>query len=85
MIGNVAGRLPYNHLMFKGEDPHANLVGMCFQVLCTLLDFQSGSARDILVTPGDNPVYAPSLKTNAFRHFLAKLVSLCSLAMDTLS
>jgi len=40
VIGGVAGRLPYNHLMFKGEDPRANLVSVCFQVLCTVLDFQ---------------------------------------------
>ncbi|KAI0033263.1 high-temperature-induced dauer-formation protein-domain-containing protein [Vararia minispora EC-137] len=73
VIGNVAGRLPYNHLVFKGEDPRANLVSMCFQVLCALLDFQSGTARDALVSSGDSPIYAPTLKTNAFRHFTAKL------------
>lgn len=74
MIGNVAGRIPYNHLVFKGEDSRANLVGMCYQVLLALLDFQSGSARDNLIVPDEVPVYAPSLKTNAFRHFIAKLV-----------
>ncbi|KAI0287914.1 high-temperature-induced dauer-formation protein-domain-containing protein [Russula brevipes] len=71
VIGGVAGRLPYNHLVFKGEDPRANLVSVCFQVLCALLDFQSGSARD--VPTGEPQVYAPALKTNAFRYFLAKV------------
>jgi hypothetical protein len=72
VIGGVAGRLPYNHLVFKGEDPRANLVSVCFQVLCVVLDFQSGSARDV---PTSDPlVNAPALKTNAFRHFLAKVV-----------
>ncbi len=72
VIGGVAGRLPYNHLVFKGEDSRANLVSVCFQVLCVVLDFQSGSARDI--PTGDLLVNAPVLKTNAFRHFLAKVV-----------
>jgi hypothetical protein len=72
VIGGVAGRLPYNHLVFKGEDPRANLVSISFQVLCALLDFQSGSARD--VPTAEPQVYAPALKTNAFRYFLAKVV-----------
>jgi len=72
VIGGVAGRLPYNHLVFKGEDPRANLVSVCFQVLCTVLDFQSGSARDV-PTP-DLQVCSPASKTNAFRYFLAKVV-----------
>jgi len=59
-------------LCSKGEDPRANLVSVCFQVLCVVLDFQSGSARDV---PTSDPlVSAPALKTNAFRHFLAKVV-----------
>ena len=74
MIGGVAGRLPYNHLVFKGEDPRVNLVSLCFQVLCALLDFQGGTARDILVGLEEPQVYAPALKTNAFRYFLAKVV-----------
>ncbi|KAI0262890.1 high-temperature-induced dauer-formation protein-domain-containing protein [Gloeopeniophorella convolvens] len=73
VIGGVAGRIPYNHLVFKGEDPRANLVSVCFQVLCALLDFQSGSARDTPTGSGDLQVYAPTLKTNAFRYFLAKV------------
>ncbi|KAI0060891.1 hypothetical protein BV25DRAFT_1806699 [Artomyces pyxidatus] len=73
VIGGVAGRLPYNHLVFKGEDPRANLVSLSFQVLCALLDFQSGSARDIPSGTEDNQVYAPTLRTNAFRYFIAKL------------
>ncbi|KAL0567514.1 hypothetical protein V5O48_014482 [Marasmius crinis-equi] len=72
-IGNMAGRLPYNHLVFKGEDPRANLVSMCFQVLVVLLDFQSGSARDIIVGTGDQQSSTPSARTNAFRYFLMKL------------
>lgn len=72
LIGGVAGKLPYNHLVFKGEDTKANLVGMCLQVLCVLLDFQSGSARDI--SSGDNESSSPTAKTNTFRYFIAKLV-----------
>ena len=71
-IGGVAGRLPYNHLVFKGEDSRANLISICLQVLCVVLDFQGGSARD--APTGDPLVNAPALKTNAFRHFLAKVV-----------
>ena len=73
-IGGVAGRLPYNHLVFKGEDPKVNLVSLCLQVLCALLDFQGGSARDTSIGSDELQVYAPALKTNAFRYFLAKMV-----------
>ncbi|KAH9951382.1 high-temperature-induced dauer-formation protein-domain-containing protein [Amylocystis lapponica] len=72
IMGTVAGRLPYNHLVFKGEDPRATLVATCFQVLCVLLDFQSGSARDVM-GPGDSQTAAPTAQTNAFRYFIAKL------------
>ncbi|THH33894.1 hypothetical protein EUX98_g324 [Antrodiella citrinella] len=72
-VAGVAGKLPYNHLVFKGEDPRAILVGTCFQVLCVLLDFQSGSARDKNTTPGENTSSAPTIRTNAFRYFVAKL------------
>ncbi|KAJ7905266.1 high-temperature-induced dauer-formation protein-domain-containing protein [Mycena olivaceomarginata] len=74
MNSPLAGKvLPYNHLVFKGEDPRSNLVGICLQVLSVLLDFQSGSARDNL-TPNDeaNPS-VPTARTNAFRYFLMKL------------
>ena len=71
-IGGVTGRLPYNHLVFKGEDPRDGLVNVCLQVLCVLLDFQSGSARDATLASGES---APTIKTNAFRYYLAKLVS----------
>ena len=74
-IGNMAGKLPYNHLVFKGEDSRANLVATCFQVLAVLLDFQSGSARDATTTHGENQISAPTSRTNAFRYFAAKLVS----------
>ncbi|KAN0141309.1 High-temperature-induced dauer-formation domain containing protein [Lactarius tabidus] len=73
MIGGVAGRLPYNHLVFKGEDPRVSLVSLCLQVLCALLDFQGGSARDITTGSDELQAYAPALKTNAFRYFLAKV------------
>jgi hypothetical protein len=73
-IGNMAGKLPYNHLVFKGEDPRSTLVGICFQVLCVLLDFQSGSARDVVSETGDGQTSMPTAQTNAFRYFLMKLV-----------
>ncbi|KAF8892642.1 high-temperature-induced dauer-formation protein-domain-containing protein [Infundibulicybe gibba] len=72
-LGSMAGKLPYNHLVFKGEDPRSNLVGTCFQVLCVLLDFQSGSARDIATGSGEAQVFAPTPHTNSFRYFLMKL------------
>lgn len=74
LVGNMAGKLPYNHLMFKGEDPHSTLVGTCLQTLCVLLDFQSGTARDAPVNSEGGQSYAPTTKTNAFRYFIAKLV-----------
>jgi hypothetical protein len=74
-IQSVAGKLPYNHLVFKGEDPRSTLVGMCFQVLTVILDFQSGTAKDVLSGSGENQTCSPSANTNAFRYFLAKLVS----------
>ena len=70
-IGTIAGKLPYNHLVFKGEDPRMNLITISMQVLCVLLDFQSGDARD-QITDGQNP--SPSAKTNTFRYFIMKLV-----------
>jgi hypothetical protein len=74
-IQSMAGKLPYNHLVFKGEDPRTTLVGMCFQVLTVLLDFQSGTARDVLLGSGENQTASPTAHTNSFRYFLAKLVS----------
>ncbi|KAG2146949.1 high-temperature-induced dauer-formation protein-domain-containing protein [Suillus bovinus] len=71
-IAGVAGKVPYNHLVFKGEDSRTALVGMCLQVLCVLLDFQSGPARDIASDSGD-ATSSPTAQTNAFRYFLAKL------------
>ncbi len=65
-LGGMAGRLPYNHLVFKGEDTRSNLIGMSLQVLIAALDFQSGSAKD----NGEQP----TAKTNSFRYFLMKLV-----------
>lgn len=74
-IQSMAGKLPYNHLVFKGEDPRTTLVGISFQVLTVLLDFQSGAARDKVSGTGENQTSAPTTNSNAFRYFLAKLVS----------
>ncbi|TFK26405.1 hypothetical protein FA15DRAFT_667496 [Coprinopsis marcescibilis] len=71
-IGAMAGKLPYNHLVFKGEDPRAVLTGMCLQALCVLLDFQSGTARDHIDAVDDSKS-TPTARTNAFRYFLMKL------------
>ncbi|KAF9792467.1 high-temperature-induced dauer-formation protein-domain-containing protein [Thelephora terrestris] len=69
-IGGMTGRLPYNHLVFKGEDSREGLVIMCMQVLCALLDCQSGPARDTTLANGES---SPTIKTNMFRYYLAKL------------
>ncbi|OJA17561.1 hypothetical protein AZE42_09097 [Rhizopogon vesiculosus] len=72
-IASVAGKVPYNHLVFKGEDSRTALVGMSLQVLCVLLDFQSGPARDAISGSGDTASSSPTTQTNSFRYFLAKL------------
>ncbi|KAF6764892.1 high-temperature-induced dauer-formation protein-domain-containing protein [Ephemerocybe angulata] len=54
-IGSMAGKLPYNHL----------------GLLSVLLDFQSGTAKDL--GSQENGTSAPTMKTNAFRYFLMKL------------
>ncbi|KAJ3867565.1 high-temperature-induced dauer-formation protein-domain-containing protein [Lentinula novae-zelandiae] len=72
-INSMAGKLPYNHLVFKGEDPRVNLVAICFEVLVVLLDFQSGSARDVVVGTNEQQMSAPTARTNEFRYFLMKL------------
>ncbi|KAF8631409.1 hypothetical protein AX17_005087 [Amanita inopinata Kibby_2008] len=72
-FGSMAGKLPYNHLVFKGEDPRSNLAGICFQVLCILLDFQSGSARDRVMNDHGDGGPLPTARTNAFRYFIMKL------------
>lgn len=77
-IASMAGKVPYNHLVFKGEDARTALVGICLQVLCVLLDFQSGPARDASAGVGETMTSAPTSKTNAFRYFLAKLASHCN-------
>ena len=73
-IGGVTSALPYNHLVFKGEDVRLTLISETLQVICSLLDFQSGGARDISLDPLDPLSSAPTAKTNAFRYFLSKLV-----------
>lgn len=75
-VQNMAGKLPYNYLMLKGEDLRISLISTCFQVLVVLTDFQSGSCRDVVLSQGDFPVTAPTAQTNAFRYFLARIVSL---------
>lgn len=72
-IGAMAARLPYNHLVMKGEDARLTLGTLCLQVLCALLDFQSGSARDKAKGTDENRTVAPTARTNAFRYFLMKL------------
>ncbi|KAH9934896.1 high-temperature-induced dauer-formation protein-domain-containing protein [Fomitopsis serialis] len=72
-VGSVAGKLPYNHLVFKGDDPHTALIGTCLQTLCALLDFQSGTAKDAVADSEGGSSHAPTSKTNAFRYFVAKL------------
>ncbi|KAI6150862.1 high-temperature-induced dauer-formation protein-domain-containing protein [Pisolithus tinctorius] len=73
-IASVAGKVPYNHLVFKGEDSRIALVGMCLQVLCALLDFQSGPAKDAVSGNDENTSTSmPTAQTNAFRYFIAKL------------
>ncbi|KAI0933902.1 hypothetical protein AcW1_005595 [Taiwanofungus camphoratus] len=71
IMGTMAGKLPYNHLVFKGEDPRSTLITTCLHVLCVLLDFQSGSARDVAMSGENGP--GPTAQTNAFRYFIAKL------------
>lgn len=66
---DVAGKLPYNHLVFKGEDHRSTVVSLSLQALCVLLDFQSGSAKD----PASSGEPVPTAQSNAFRYFLAKL------------
>ncbi|KLO07390.1 hypothetical protein SCHPADRAFT_922914 [Schizopora paradoxa] len=71
---SVASSLPYNHLVFKGEDMKELLVGYSLQTLCALLDFKTtSSAREGHTTTDDTTGSTSTLKTNAFRYFLAKL------------
>jgi hypothetical protein len=64
--------IPYNHLVWKGEDVHGTVVCLSVQSLCALLDYQSNNAKDKEWSSGET---APSTKTNAFRHAIARLVS----------
>ncbi|KAI6102753.1 high-temperature-induced dauer-formation protein-domain-containing protein [Pisolithus croceorrhizus] len=63
-IASVAGKEKIQELA---------LVGMCLQVLCVLLDFQSGPAKDVVSGNDENAMSMPTAQTNAFRYFLAKL------------
>jgi hypothetical protein len=73
-LATMKDKLPYNHLVFKAQDPKNHLVSLCLQVLCAVLDFQSGTARDKATAATDTAM--PTARTNAFRHFIAKLVRL---------
>jgi hypothetical protein len=64
-------KLPYHHLVFKGQDSRTTVIALSLQVLCAALDFQSGSARDKTGSPGDA---LPTARTNALRHLISKLV-----------
>lgn len=74
-------RLPYDHLVFKGEDIRITLVATSLQVLNALLDFQSGPARDVVTQDAEKRNSSPTSQTNGFRYFLAKLVSLHGLSL----
>jgi len=63
-------QLPYNHLVWKGDDPREQLVSLSMQVLVAALDYQSANAHD--VESADTQM--PTAKSNAFRYFIAKLV-----------
>lgn len=73
-VESMAMKLPYNHIVFKGEDVKYNLSCISLQVLCVLLDFQTGSSRDTVNISADTVMSAPTVRTNSFRYFLAKLV-----------
>ena len=71
--------MPYNHLVTRAMD--ANVVAeSAISVLCVLLDYQSGEARDRVVGGANVMAEAveeaerlPTSKSNAFRYALAKL------------
>jgi hypothetical protein len=73
-------KLPYNHLVFKGQDLHSTITALCLQILCASLDFQSGLACDRLSSGGDS---VPTARTNTLRYLISKLVSglLCYLQL----
>jgi hypothetical protein len=72
----LASGIPYNHLVWKGEDVRSTLVATCLQVLVALLDYQSDTARDKETSTPSGPEYSPTSKTNTFRYSIAKLVRL---------
>jgi hypothetical protein len=81
--GGVVEKTPYNHLILSklGDEGKVGLVGVCLGVLCVLLDYQAADARDVVTASLDGALVdgAPTAHTNAFRYFLAKLVSPSSL------
>jgi hypothetical protein len=72
--------MPYNHLVTRAMDADA-VPESAISVLCVLLDYQCGDARDRIVAGsgetemGEDVEYAPTSKSNAFRYSIAKLVS----------
>jgi hypothetical protein len=76
IIGEMAGKLPYNHLVFKGEDSRDTLISTTLQVLCVVIDFQSGRSRDRTCDGARIQEPSPTPDTNAFRYFIAKLVGI---------
>jgi hypothetical protein len=75
--------MPYNHLVTRAMDADA-VPESAISVLCVLLDYQCGDARDRIVGGsneaeiGEDVEYAPTSKSNAFRYSIAKLVSAIS-------
>lgn len=72
--------MPYNHLVTRAMDADA-VPESAISVLCVLLDYQSGEARDRVVggpnagvEAGEEAERQPTSKSNAFRYALAKLV-----------
>lgn len=58
-ISKGLGQLPYTQVL-RGEDSRDGLISMAAQVLVVLLDYQSGSAKDIVsATSSSSPEGAP--------------------------
>ncbi|KAJ1311517.1 hypothetical protein OPQ81_010003 [Rhizoctonia solani] len=67
--------MPYNHLVTRAMDADA-VPELAISVLCILLDYQSGEARDRVAGGGEateDSEWTPTSKSNAFRYSVAKL------------
>ncbi|KAH7345069.1 high-temperature-induced dauer-formation protein-domain-containing protein [Rhizoctonia solani] len=67
--------MPYNHLVTRAMDADA-VPELSISVLCVLLDYQSGDARDRVAGGGEvteDSEWTPTSKSNAFRYSVAKL------------